>query len=73
MAKFIRVEHRVTGHQFDVHEEQFDDQAHKRVKRYPPASRPRRTKFRVGKPPALSVSPIGEKGATDVASNSEGD
>lgn len=73
MAKFIRVESRVTGHQFDIHEEQFDETAHKRVKRYPPVSRPRRTKFRVGNSPALSVSPMGEKGATDVASNSEGD
>lgn len=73
MAKFIRVESLVSGHQFDIHEEQFDDKAHKRVKRYPPVSRPRRTKFRVGKPPALSVSPVGEEGATDVASDSEGD
>ncbi|MEB4613998.1 hypothetical protein [Leucobacter sp. M11] len=73
MAKFIRVESSVTGHQFDIHEEQFDESAHKRVKRYPPSKRVRRTKFRVGRLPARSVSPTGEKGATDVASNSKGD
>ncbi|GAA1323723.1 hypothetical protein ACFSWE_09550 [Leucobacter albus] len=75
MAKFIRVESLVTGHQFDIHEDQFDEAAHKRVKskRYPPSGRVRRTKFRAGRVPALSVSPVGEEGATDVASNSEGD
>lgn len=65
---FIRVKSKITGHEFDVHEEQFDEAAHSRVKRYPPSKRVRRTKFRVGKSPALSVSPGGEEGATDVDS-----
>lgn len=67
---FIRVESLVTGHQFDVHEEQVDESVHKRVDRYPPSKRVRRTKFRVGKAPALSVSPKGKKGVSDGASDS---
>lgn len=67
---FIRVESRDTGHQFDVHEEQFDEAAHKRVSHYPPSKRIRKTKFRVGKVPALSVSPKGKKGVTDVTDDS---
>ena len=72
MAKFIRVESLVTGHQFDVHEEQFDESRHKRVRRYPPSSRVRRTKFRVGRVPALSVSrPVGvEEGVGDGSDDS---
>lgn len=70
---FIRVKSKATGHEFDIHEHQFDESAHVRVKRYPPSHRVRRTKFRVGKAPTLSVSPVGEKGATDVANDSEGD
>lgn len=72
MAKFIRVESKVTGHQFDIHEEQFDEVLHKRVKRYPPSSRVRRTKFRVGRVPALSVSRDnpGEEGVGNVDDDS---
>lgn len=58
---FIRVKSRDTGHEFDVHEAQFDEAKHTRVKRYPPSRRVRRTKFRVGKAPALSVSPSGDE------------
>lgn len=71
MAEFIRVESLVTGHQFDIHVEQFDEALHKRVKRYPPSSRVRRTKFRVGKVPALSVSP--GKPAEEGVGNGSGD
>lgn len=70
---FIRVKSKITGHEFDIHDHQFDEAAHTKVKRHPPSRRVRRTKFRVGKAPALSVSPVGEKGATDVADDSEGD
>ena len=62
---FIRVKSRDTGHEFDIHEEQFDEAKHTRVKRYPPSKRVRRTKFRVGFKPALSVSPKGEEGVGD--------
>lgn len=65
---FVRVKSKITGHEFDVHEHQFDESKHTKVKRYPPSKRVRRTKFRVGKAPALSVSPVGEEGATDVDS-----
>lgn len=70
MAKFVRVESLVTGHQFDIHEEQFDEASHKRVKRYPPSSRVRHTKFRVGSKPALIVSPVGEEGVGDGSDDS---
>lgn len=70
---FIRVKSKITGHEFDIHEEQFEEAAHTRVKRYPPSKRVRRTKFRVGKAPALSVSTKVEEGATDVADDSQGD
>ncbi len=67
---FIRVKSRVTGHQFDVHEEQVDESVHERVEHCPPSKRVRRTKFRVGKAPALSVSPKGKKEVSDGASDS---
>lgn len=70
MAKFIRVESKVTGHQFDVHEEQFDEAKHVLVKRVEPSSRVRRTKFRVGRKPALSVSPAREEGVGDGSDDS---
>lgn len=69
---FIRVRSKTTGHEFDIHEHQFDDAKYSRVdkRRYPPSHRVRRTKFRVGKVPALSVSTKVEEGATDVADDS---
>lgn len=67
---FIRVKSKATGHEFDIHEQQFDEAKHSRVKRYPPSSRVRRTKFRVGKAPALSVSAKAEKEVEDVADDS---
>jgi len=71
---FIRVKSRVTGHEFDIHEEKFDEARYTRVKRYKPSRRVRRTKFRVGILPALSISPVGEeKVVEDVADNSAGD
>lgn len=72
---FIRVKSKITGHEFDIHEAQFDEGKHALVdkRRYPPSKRVRRTKFRVRNARALSVSTKVEKGATDVASNSEGD
>lgn len=70
---YIRVKSKVTGHEFDIHEHQFDETAHTRVKRYPPSKRVRRTKFKVGKFPAFSVSTKVEEGATDVADDSQGD
>lgn len=56
---FLRVKSKATGHEFDIHEHQFDEAKHTRVRRYPPSKRVRRTKFRVGKLPALSVSTEG--------------
>lgn len=53
---FVRVKAKATGHEFDVHEEQFNESKHSLVKRYPPSKRVRRTKFRVGNLPAFSVS-----------------
>lgn len=69
---FIRVKSKATGHEFDVHEHQFNELKHTRVNRakYPPSVKPRKTKFRVRKSRALSVSPVGEKGEGDVSDNS---
>lgn len=67
---FLRVKNKITGHEYDIPEHQFDDAKHTRVKRYPPSKRMRRTKFRVGNLPALSVSTAVEKGVTDVANDS---
>lgn len=67
---FVRVRSKLTGHQFDIHEHQFDAAKHTRVARYPPSKRVRRTKFRVGILPALSVSPAGEEEVGDVSDNS---
>lgn len=70
---FIRVKSKITGHEFDIHEHQFEESEHTRVRRVPPSRRVRRTKFRVGKAPALSVSPAGEEEVTNVADDSQGD
>lgn len=67
---FIRVKSLVTGHEFDIHEQQFDDAKHSKVKRYPPSTRVRRTKFRVRLPRALSISPVGEEGVSNGSDNS---
>ncbi len=64
---FVRVRSRLTGHHFDIHEHQFDGARHVRLWRFPPTVRPRRTKFRVGILPALSVSPAGEEEVEDVS------
>ena len=53
---FIRVKSKVTGHEFDIHEHQFDGASHVRLWRFPPSKRWRRTKFRVGILPTFSVS-----------------
>lgn len=65
---FIRVKSKSTGHEFDIHEHQFDASRYTRVKRYPPSRRVRRTKFRVGILPAFSVSKESEVG--DVSDDS---
>lgn len=62
---FVRVKSKATGHEFDVHEEQFDESKHSRVKRYPPSKRVRRTKFRAGNTPALSISTEGVGDGSD--------
>lgn len=69
---FIRVKSKLTGHEFDVHEHQVDEAEHTLVKRYPPSKHPRRTKFRVGYKPALSVSPAraGVEGGGNVSDDS---
>lgn len=67
---FVRVRSKATGHEFDIHEHQFDDAKHTKVKRYAPSPRVRRTKFRAGKIPALSVSPVGEE-AKEVGDGSD--
>lgn len=67
---FIRVKSKATGHEFDIHEHQFNEAKHTRVSRYPPASRPRRTKFRLPHKGAAFISPVRvEKEAGDVADN----
>lgn len=62
---FVRVKSKATGHEFDVHEEQFDEAKHSRVKRYPPSKRVRRTKFKAGIVPAFSVSTEGDGDVSD--------
>lgn len=53
---FIRVKSRATGHEFDIHEHQFDEDKYTKVRRYPPSKRPRKTKFKVRISRAVSVS-----------------
>lgn len=67
---FIRVKSKATGHEFDIHEHQFDDAKHLRLVRYPPSSRVRRTKFRVGILPAFNVSAYAGKVGKDVSEHS---
>ena len=56
---FIRVKSKATGHEFDIHEHKFDEAKHRRVdqRRYPPVSRPRKTKFRLPHKGASFISP----------------
>lgn len=72
---FIRVKSKATGHEFDIHESRFDESKHSRVdkRRYPPVSKPRRTKFKARLDRAVSVSTdlVGE-GVEDVTDDSTG-
>lgn len=62
---FIRVKSKLTGHEFDIHESRVDEAKHVRVdkKRYPPVSRPRRTKFkaRISRAVSISTETVGEE------------
>lgn len=53
---FIRVKSKATGHEFDIHENQFDDAKHSRMNRYPPSKTHRRTKFKARTSRAVNVS-----------------
>jgi hypothetical protein len=44
---FIRVKDKTTKHEYDVHEQAFDPEAHEVLKRFEPVARPRRPKHHV--------------------------
>lgn len=68
---FIRVKSRDSGHEFDIHEHQFDIAKHTKVRRYPPSTKVRKTKFRVRYPRAFFLSPRRvEGGVGDVSDDS---
>jgi hypothetical protein len=47
LKPFIRVRSKITRHQFDIHRNSFNPAKHELVKRYPPASAPRRPKLHI--------------------------
>jgi hypothetical protein len=65
-VRFVRVKNKSTGHEYDVPEQQYDPEKHKKVdeRRYPPTTRQRRPKAHVSKGggsarrPASPASPV---------------
>lgn len=43
-TRFVRVKHKITGHEFDLPVQSFDHEIHSKVARYPEVTRPRRPK-----------------------------
>lgn len=58
MATYIRVKSKVTGHEFDLLESQFDESRYLRVARYEPTTRPRRFKPNVRKGGAAKMPSV---------------
>lgn len=68
---FIRVKSKATGHEFDIHEHQFNEDKHTKVRRYPPSTHVRRTKFKARISRAVSVSAVkAEEGVGNVDDDS---